>query len=847
VTGAGRGGPPVLAWLEVRGFRSFGTEPRRLDLDAPLTVVHGRNSQGKSSLVEAVEFLLTGRSSRRDLLGGAKAEYHESLRNVHLPAGDQDVWVAAGMRGSDGQLHEIRRELVCDFAQGTECESRLLIDGAEQRDLAAFALAPAAGSALGAPVLLQHTLRHVLSTQPKERVAYFKSLLALTDLDVIRERVAQARERLTSQPPTPAGRAFIALARTPFSDVAALRGLALPSDEESAAQLVNEALLSAGAQVLGQRADDLAGLTSGLEAAVARQREAMFPIAAFTGSPPPPDPAPVDLTGYAAALAQADREAAALAPLFAAVLAVPALTQADGPVDCPVCATPRALTPQRLAALREELRRGTAVQTAAHEAAGSLRTATEIVVRTRSQALTAVPSAGGWTAQQVQLARQQMVGLGLDEALLTAAGAAARRVHAAATTVAEATKALEAALKSDLQHVDRRADLDSRPRDVALRNLTEVLAGLRRAQHDSDEAATALRASVEPVVSTRTASAGLDELLEAARQAGDLTSELYRAAARAKADTRLANAEKALSVAAATVLDSRFEQMSDSITRWWITIRPEELVAFAGVQRRAGGATFVNLMASLRTNPTAAPVERHALGVFSDSQLNALGLSTFLARTELLRTPLVVLDDPIPGSDGDHRFTFAENTIDGLLQGGTQVILTTYDEKLARLAAGQQPEADKRTFELTLSDHVAGTEPTLTSDVFDELLLEAEGYVNSPTPQGRRAASTNYRIAAERLAKQIIATARTADPDGTPTSIRDIENEAKLLRDLVPRVKAVSLDNAEKGRWTNFASVLNPGSHDDDLPSNADLKQIRGNLRKIATAHRRHWAGGLVQ
>lgn len=847
MTGAGRGGPPVLAWLEVRGFRSFGTEPRHLDLDAPLTVVHGRNSQGKSSLVEAVEFLLTGRSSRRDLLGGAKAEYHESLRNVHLPTGDQDVWVAAGLRGSDGHLHEIRRELVCDFAQGTECESRLLIDGAEQCDLGAFALAPAAGSALGAPVLLQHTLRHVLSTQPKERVAYFKSLLSLTDLDVLRERVAQAHQRLTSQPPTPAARVFTALARTPFSDVAALLRLDLPRDEKSAAQLVNEALLSAGAQVLGQRPDDLAGLTSGLEAVVARQREAMFPIAAFTGSPPPPDPAPVDLTGYAAALAQADREAAALGPLFAAVLAVPALTQADGPVDCPVCATPRALTPQRLAALREELRRGTAVQTAAQEAASSLGTATEIAVRTRSQALTAVPPAGGWTAQQVQLARQQMVGLGLDEALLTTASAAARRVHAAATTVAEATKALETACRSDLQHVDRRADLDASPRDAALRNLIEVLADLRRAQHDSDEAASALRASVEPVVSTRTASAGLDELLEAARHAGELACELDRAAARAKADARLTNAEKALSTAAGRVLDSRFEQMSASIARWWLTIRPEELVAFAGVQRRAGGATFVNLMASLRTDPTAAPVVRHALGVFSDSQLNALGLSTFLARTELLRTPLVVLDDPIPGSDGDHRFTFAENTVDGLLQGGTQVILTTYDEKLARLAAGQQPEADRRTFELTLSDHVAGTEPTLTSDVFDELLLEAEGYVNSPTPQGRRTASTNYRIAAERLAKQIIATARTADPDGTPTSVRDVEKEAKLLRDLVPLVKAVSLDNAEKGRWTNFASVLNPGSHDDDLPSNADLKQIRGNLRKIATAHRRHWAGGLVQ
>jgi len=785
VTAGGRGGLPVLVWLEVR---AFGTEPRRLDLDAPLIVVHGRNSQGKSSLAEALEFLLTGRSSRRDLLGGARSEYHESLRNVHLPAGDQDVWIAAGLRGSDGQVHEVRRELVCDFAQGTECASRLLVDGVEQRDLAAFALAPATGSALGAPVLLQHTLRYVLSTLPKDRVAYFKSLLSLTDLDLLRDQVAQARRRLTGQPPTPAGRAFAALASTPFRDLAELVDLALPATEQEATQLVHEALLAAGAQALGQRPDDLEALSGGLQDVVARQREAVFPLSAFVGNQPPPNPAPADLTGYVAALVKADREAAALAPIFTAVLAVPALTQVEGPVDCPVCATPSALTPERLGALRDELRRGAAVEKAAQEAAGSLRAGVEAAARTRSQVPAAVPAAGSWTAQQVQLARQQMVDLGLDVALLTTAGAAAKRVGTAATTVDEATQTLETALRSALQFVQRRDDVDDRGLHAALRALTDALAGLREARRDSDTAAVALRGAVEPVVSTRTASAGLVELLEAARHAHALAAELRRAAARAEADARLGDAEKALAAAAATVLDARFERMSDSITRWWLTIRPEELVAFAGVQRRAGGAMFVNLMASLRTDPAAPAVERHALGIFSDSQLNALGLSTFLARTELLRTPLVVLDDPIPGSDGDHRFTFAENTVEGLLRGGTQVILTTYDDKLARLAAGQQPDSDRRTFELTLSDYIAGTEPTLTSDVFDELLLEAEGYVNSPTPQGRRTASTNYRIAAERLAKQIIATARTADPGGTPTSVRDVEKEAKLLRDLLPLV-----------------------------------------------------------
>ncbi|MGI8537513.1 MAG: AAA family ATPase [Mycobacteriales bacterium] len=845
MTVTGTGGLPVLAWLEVRGFRAFGTEPRRLDLDAPLSVVHGGNSVGKSSLAEALEFLLTGRSSRRDLLGGAKAEYHESLRNAHLPAGDQDVWVAAGVRGSDGQVHEVRRELVCDFAQGTECTSRLVVGGVEQSDLAAFGLAPAEGSALGAPVLLQHTLRHVLSTQPKDRVAYFKSLLSLTDLDAFRERVTQARRRFAAQPPTPAGRAFAALAGTPFSDVAQLLRLALPEDDGAAAQLVHEALLTAGTQALGQRPDDLESLITGLQAAVDQQREAVFPLAAFTASQPPGDPAPVNVSDYAAALAEADREAATLALIFSAVLAVPALSEISRPVDCPVCATPSALTPERMAALRDELRRGAAVQKAAQDAARELRVVVDVATRAGSDAAAAVPAASTWTPQQVQLARQQMAALGLEEAILLAAGAAARRVGSAASSVQEAAQVLEATLRADLQDVERRADLDDQGRNAALRSLGEALAGLRLVRQDSDAAAAALRAAVEPVVSTRTAKAGLVELLVAARHADTLVPELRRAAARDRADTRLADAEKALAAAAATVLDSRFEQMSGSIARWWLTIRPEELVAFAGVQRRAAGTTFVNLMASLRTDSTAEPVERHALGIFSDSQLNALGLSTFLARTEVLRTPLVVLDDPIPGSDGDHRLAFVQNTLEGLLESGTQVVLTTYDDKLAEWAAAQHVGRDCRTFELMLGDQVAGTEATQTSDVFDQLMLEANDSLNAPTAKGRRAACNTYRSAAERLAKQIIATGRTAA--GVPTTLGDVEREAKILGDLAPLVKGFALNNTEKGYWGTFAKVLNPGSHDDQVPSTAELKQVRGNLRKLNKDHKAHWPDGLVR
>ncbi|GAB4911136.1 AAA family ATPase [Mycobacterium avium subsp. hominissuis] len=87
---------PRLMSLEIRGFRAFGNEARVLQLDAPLVVVHAGNSQGKTSLAEGIEFLLSGRSSRRDLLGGAKAEYNDSLRNAHLPPTDTDCLRRSG-------------------------------------------------------------------------------------------------------------------------------------------------------------------------------------------------------------------------------------------------------------------------------------------------------------------------------------------------------------------------------------------------------------------------------------------------------------------------------------------------------------------------------------------------------------------------------------------------------------------------------------------------------------------------------------------------------------------------------------------------------------------------------
>lgn len=840
---------PRLVSLEIRGFRAFGTEARVLQLDTPLVVVHAGNSQGKTSFAEAIEFLVSGRSSRRELLGGAKAEYNDSLRNAHLPPGDNDVYVEAQVRDASGTIHRVRRELVCDFGQGAECESRLLVDGTEVTDLGPLGI-QLSDPPVRAPVLLQHILRHVLSTEPKQRVGYFKALLELTDLDLLRDRVKAARSGLEAQQPGAALLLVDTLVGTPAAPpAAAIKALI---KKTTAANVVRDdverALIDAGGALLGEpngatNIATLKELDAAVRAALAAERDKAFPLTALLAGPPIPQaPEAPDPTNYNTALAEAERRAARITPLIEAVLTLDEYANVREPVACPVCGTDHALTPERVAVLHQHLERTRAVDEAARGTARMLNNLRRDLDQLINAAQGAVPQVAGWSTDELAQAQKMLQELNGDVELLT-------QTYNAATTLSAAAGLLKTSIAGVRTEIDKASEAvasrEQLPAELTtrLRSVTAAVEEVSTAAHDYSRKATAVRTAVELATRDR-AGKGLGDLAELITRSDELITNIVDEAARQRTIKRLTAAERALREAAGAVLDGRFAQMSTTITGWWATIRPEELVGFGGIKRRAGGALYVNLVAALRAELGSDPIERDALGVYSDSQLNALGLSIFLARTELLGSPIVVLDDPIPGSDPAHRLTFVQNTLGRLLDSGVQLVLTTFDSKLADWAQANHDWRGLAAYELNLLNAVAGTEPTQTSDTFSRLLLEAEENLNAPTPRGRRAACGSYRSAAERLAKQIVATGRTHD--GQPTSVDDVDSEASVLGQLVPLVNGYALDNAEKGQWRTFANVLNPGNHDDDVPSTPDLKQVRGNLRKIAKNHQKHWPSGLL-
>ena len=86
---------PRIDRLSIQGFRSFGPAVETLEFDCLLSAIWGANSEGKTSLAEAIEFLFTGDIARRQLLSSAVDEFENALRNAHLPA-DCETYAEAG-------------------------------------------------------------------------------------------------------------------------------------------------------------------------------------------------------------------------------------------------------------------------------------------------------------------------------------------------------------------------------------------------------------------------------------------------------------------------------------------------------------------------------------------------------------------------------------------------------------------------------------------------------------------------------------------------------------------------------------------------------------------------------
>ena len=217
---------------------------------------------------------------------------------------------------------------------------------------------------------------------------------------------------------------------------------------------------------------------------------------------------------------------------------------------------------------------------------------------------------GGWLldhrADPTRSPADGSLRLGLNETLLSSAGEAAGAVRTADTEVTAAAQGLRAALNGDLQNVVQRRDVNNGARGAAMRDVTDALARLRRARHDGDEVARRTASC------RRACGLGSNGGRRPRRVARGSTTR-RRPGGRAPHCCRTCRSrgptgQRGEGARCRFRCRPRLPIRADERQLCSVVARhpPRGACRVCRVQRRAGGATFVNLMASLRTEPSAS-------------------------------------------------------------------------------------------------------------------------------------------------------------------------------------------------------------------------------------------------
>ncbi|WP_346296408.1 AAA family ATPase [Rhodopseudomonas sp. P1] len=830
--------PVRVRRIEIQGFRGFGTSRQSITLPDTVAVIWGGNSQGKTSLAEAVEFLLTGQIARRELLASSKDEYSQSLRNAHIPT-NCAVYVEAEFVCHDGVARTLRRILTADYDGADSCKSTLQIDGTacHEEDIEKKIGLKLLHPPLRAPILAQHTLAYVFSASPTERAAYFRAVLDTQDLEDFRTAVAALAGELP-EPTDPL-----------LDDLDAVSKIENLKDKaEAIASAKNKAALDAAMSeavtaligIVGQTPENThPKRVAQIVAALEERRKLTFPLELFARKP---FAGWTDPTASVAALAATfeterkavDAETRRLVSLYQSVLAIPAIAKCDAPMGCPVCGTDKALTPDRVAHIRDQVANNKSYQEAEKALAQELRSLDGKVKALADSSSQALPKFA-----QSSIAERRMAGFGVERIADLSGDVDATALwfqHAAKVwrrtrDLKGRASALRDLIKDALEDLGQWQGLPGLKSALAALNTAE--GDLVQAHQDYTSPAQALGGLIKAVVDLSSNTQGWEELINLANNPAALLNALN---ARRSHGDQLKELEKALrqiDTANGRVADEKFADLSGEVTNWWERLRPGERTYFSSVRRRSAKARrTVDVKVSMSAaDDRSSPKLRDAVAVFSQSQLHCLGLSLFLARVIDGKVGFVLLDDPVLTSDDDFRPNFSSTVIEALLAADIQIIVVTQCNASWKDIGHRWEHKGVAQFQMIRDDPVLGTEIRSQTDALATLLAQAQPYIHSQDGDSRKNGATKIRQGIERFSKEILVRSRQAGGDAL-ASITDYDGQN--FGNFSNSVKALLIkDPSHPGKLQAAHNYVTPGPHDDTPPSTAQLKVALGDLKKL--------------
>ncbi|MHA6688667.1 ATP-binding protein [Mesorhizobium sp. A556] len=771
--------------ISIQGFRSFGKSKQSVALSPTISVFWGGNSQGKTSLTEAVEFLFTGQIARREMLASAKDEFSEALRNAHVENALPTV-VEAEIICHDGQVRRVSRTLIEDYHRGSAvgCNTRLEIDGvvAKESDIELVLGLRLSHEPLRAPVLAQHTLGYLFSASPTDRATYFRAVLDTQELEDFRTAVAG----LAGQVKAPTSQEL-----TDLGTIEAMKSIALETIFLRTANDIDglKSRLSSCCNTLLERdastsSADLSDLCQDLDAELTRRRSLAFPITLFSYE------AFARWNGDIATVTDASsnflkerskvaEETQRLVGLFQAALQIPDHDH-NSDQDCPLCGATNSLTAARIAYIKTQTEAAKSYTDSEIAFSSAVKAVDALLAALETSATRGLPA----FANTLAYARKKkgftiaaISTLADDDALvaswLTETRTVWRRSRTLSRCIKVARQCIEEAL-ADTATWNAADDLHSRLSQVVV-----AQDALEEATLAYSAAAQALTAVLKLSVDQSANITGWDALVRLSGHPESLWTAIRNASLHAKKLKDLEKAVTEIDVANSKVVDQKFLDLSDGVRHWWELLRPDEATFFDGVQRRSSKSRrIIDLKVGLAVaDDRSNPKVRDAVAVLSQSQLHCLGLSIFLARAIKEQAGFIILDDPVLSSDDDYRPNFTSSVLEALTKAGVQVIIGTQDHASWKDIGHRWDHNGAIQLQLIRAAPLLGTEIRSQGDALATMMAKAAPMVKSTDPLVRKEGAQRVREAIERFAKmivvqQIVAMLRAVDDGCLPGNIK---------------------------------------------------------------------------
>ncbi len=793
-----------LRRLTIAGFRGFNVE-RSIDFHDRLTVVAASNSHGKTSISEALEFLIYQATSKVEN-ADAKEEYKDSYRNRHFPE-DRSAYVEATFVLPGGTEKQLRVELDSDGVT-----ARKFIDGDQVERWPFHATLVNAAR----PFVLQHALKYLLLVPPSGRFQGFARLLGLNEVDSVFQAILSLCTKPTASLP-PEGQRILAELESLETRLTALPALKKVETNirragKSAADVYD--LIEARCDVLlggevkaEERVRKLIAARAAMAAKVYSGDIALHAFSLAESSQLTSTHKTLSTTVSAAFLEDYGRlcvhGAAVRLQREAHLLNVGVEFLQENPDSCPLCTQVlnddlRRAIHERHASVSAEIAKNAGrdqscsrvIQALAdvkkglkeHVALSECRTGNLIASMRPENAQKVCDLLGGTNVANSEIVRASAgVAKGLVEAL-----------RAAAIQVENAVSTCESAIRDDHENLTD-AEALGQALQAYLASASNFVNGVAQLEPSLAEPSRLFRQTLESLAGTTEISLLIDLL------------EKRRAVERAMRVRDVVDGLKELKKHVEQTLAETMEaamttDLTIAVMKWYEKIRTggDPDVHFSGfAMDRTKSGDFKSRRLGVKAKSYGVELAS-AVSSLSESKLNALGLSVSIASSIRSAGPwdFLIIDDPIQSWDDEHETQFIE-VIRGLVEDeNKQVVVLSHKGTWAKQVCQRCRTLNGMHYEITGytkdGPHIA----LMEWSPIDQRLREAENIVDNATATSvsLQQAEQEIRFAACQAAS-LIAGDRlgrtTSSHNMNAKDVRAILVEAGVESKLVDRISAM--------------------------------------------------------